>query len=363
MAFKYDASGGVLSLCIQFRHSVIPAVLCSLSFWCFLLVHIAAAYSEWRRRYEGSAATEVDWAELHTITGMATFFQVFYLNNCYTRYLQLHAASLNLCSNAVNLAMDTKLLFGQQCPEILWLSMRYHLASLYLFFRSLDGAETRKWPVALGSKLLLPSEARYLHGVAPEQRCTTLLMWQAEIIVEGSIRADVAPTFRKDMVDKVTCSRDIQQVIKRTNDLPIPFQYFHLLAILLVINLGLAAFLSGKVCTPLSSFAFVVSEIIFLGMVELAAELAGPFGDQEVDFPVEDWLINAYNDVVNVVESGRPYQSSWDTTAKRGKKLRRIGMCAEFEDETTTDEYVPLAPNGDRKFVRMEMAEEDPADS
>merc|ERR1719198_1727855 len=35
---------------------------------------------------------------------------------------------------------------------------------------------------------------------------------------------------------------------------------------------------------------YLFAELIFIGMVELSSQLSDPFGQDEVDFPINDWL-------------------------------------------------------------------------
>merc|ERR1740121_103016 len=85
-------------------------------------------------------------------------------------------------------------------------------------------------------------------------------------------------------------------------DLPVPFQYFHLLNVSVLVNLfflGYAYAMSGLLIGPV---IFLVIEIAFMGMMVLSTELADPFGDDEVDFPINAWLTSFCNASISVLE-------------------------------------------------------------
>merc|ERR1712076_130887 len=59
---------------------------------------------------------------------------------------------------------------------------------------------------------------------------------------------------------------------------------------MVTMNLCLWAFQMGRSTSIFAPFIYFMSELIFIGMVELASQLSDPFGQDEVDFPINDWL-------------------------------------------------------------------------
>merc|ERR1712194_671806 len=49
-------------------------------------------------------------------------------------------------------------------------------------------------------------------------------------------------------------------------------------------------------------FVFFMAQLIFMGMMELASQLADPFGDDEVDFPIKKWLGHFFESAAVLLE-------------------------------------------------------------
>merc|ERR1711879_269087 len=104
--------------------------------------------------------------------------------------------------------------------------------------------------------------------------------------------------------------------------LPVPFQYFHLLSVLIVANQFFMAY--GLAFTP-SMFGipvFILASMIFLGMMEVASDLSDPFGDDEVDFPISAWIAEWFHQMVMIAEHELPVGThEWEHVAAKQKPL------------------------------------------
>ena len=103
-------------------------------------------------------------------------------------------------------------------------------------------------------------------------------------------------------VYKVYGFRAIQMEISDILDLPIPFQYFHIMSLMLMVNCTLWSYGMGTYPSYISSVIFFCALLIFMGMRELAAALADPFGEDEVDFPINMWMNEAIRNVQQQLE-------------------------------------------------------------
>lgn len=72
--------------------------------------------------------------------------------------------------------------------------------------------------------------------------------------------------------------------------MPVPFQYFHLLNMMVCVNVSFWAYAMAMTKSLLAPVCFFFAALIFIGMLELAKLFSDPFGDDEVDFPVHIWL-------------------------------------------------------------------------
>merc|ERR1719401_3329686 len=120
------------------------------------------------------------------------------------------------------------------------------------------------------------------------------------------------------MVDRLVQVRDQQQQIRDTLKLPMPFQYFHLLNMMVVVNLLLWAYGMGITRSYFTPVGFFFSELIFCGMMELAGQMSDPFGKDEVDFPLHHWLAASLWDAAVVLEYEYTIgRDGWSEVARR----------------------------------------------
>lgn len=103
--------------------------------------------------------------------------------------------------------------------------------------------------------------------------------------------------------------------------LPIPFQYFHLLSMMIIINLGLWAFAMGLTASWFAPVVYVFCSGTFIGMLQLASQLSDPFGNDAVDFDLHGWIRGAHvSAVYHFGDRGRsgPLQEARASTERRG---------------------------------------------
>merc|ERR1719343_187113 len=80
-----------------------------------------------------------------------------------------------------------------------------------------------------------------------------------------------------------------------TVELPIPFQYFHLLNMMVVMNTVTWAYAMGTTRSMFAPVVYFFAALIFMGMLSLGSQLSNPFGEDEVDFPVHEWVTEYVN--------------------------------------------------------------------
>mmetsp|Transcript_155461 Transcript_155461/g.270358 ORF Transcript_155461/g.270358 Transcript_155461/m.270358 type:complete len:271 (+) Transcript_155461:167-979(+) len=106
----------------------------------------------------------------------------------------------------------------------------------------------------------------------------------------------------KCMVDALHHIRRHMSDVQDTSMLPVPYPYFHLLSMMLVCNLALWAYCMGLADSIFSPVVFTAAASIFMGLMELASQLSAPFGDDDVDFPIEQWLTDVSRDTFALSE-------------------------------------------------------------
>mmetsp|Transcript_51404 Transcript_51404/g.92608 ORF Transcript_51404/g.92608 Transcript_51404/m.92608 type:complete len:377 (+) Transcript_51404:120-1250(+) len=327
MAFEYDTEAGLVQTAFTFRHTVIPTTLGRCDFWIFFALHITIVVL-FRTGYlkaaeEKTSPEYLDWNDMKVVTAIATFFEVFYTNQCYTRYLHLYDQVKKMLGNAINMSVEAALHMKGTCPQHVVLANRYHLASMVLFFSQMEECVDPELRDKLTKALIKPDEAKYLDHFDPSQRSIICLQWCADVQREAHTRAKAPANILKSLSDKVLKARDFQQEVWDTQQLPVPFQYFHLLNVMLTVNITLWAYVMGVTEAYSGTICFFFAELIFMGMVEMAGALADPFGSDEVDFPVNEWLSETFHYVVVVLNYKRlGHAEDWAEIASKEKKLK-----------------------------------------
>jgi len=306
MGFYYDPSVGPLSTATTIASTVVPHVLRRREFWLFFTLHISI-YTAYNLGYLTSANdktqhTYIEWNNVKVITALTSFFEVFYTNQCWTRYVHLYRESRQLLTNLHDLVFELRLYlskvdsYGQ---SVCWLSARYAVLAVELYFlemrrlgedREWAWLSDKDWQELISKKLVYPEERSYLATLNKEQRRSVLLSKSAEVAKRGVEKSRLPNNVLKSVVSTLEMIREEMQEVADTVDLPIPFQYFHILNMMVCMNTVVWAYAMGITHSIFGPVVYYFAALIFLGMLELGSQLSNPFGQDEVDFPVAAWL-------------------------------------------------------------------------
>lgn len=220
------------------------------------------------------------------------------------------------------------------------------------------------------------TEERLLAMVEKPKRRQVLLQWSAEVIKGGhaeaqrSAEAKAPANILKAMLDKTFKSKSIQQEILDEINLPVPFQYFHIVNVMLSVNLLLWAYIMGCTQSIWGTLVFVYCSLLVVGMLELANEMTMPFGCGDVDFPVELWFLHTYDNVVlmlnldspvrggdlkKILEQERKLEPNDHENAIRTERTSGIALRRpqNFIDAQAASSYTPLRQNEFRELERV----------
>lgn len=110
-----------------------------------------------------------------------------------------------------------------------------------------------------------------------------------------------------------------QKQVTHNMRFPVPFQYFHLLNLMVFVNICLAAYGMAITYSVFAPFSYFFAALIFMGMMELAAELVDPYGDDDIDFPMTHWLTQTWGTCTEMCEfDDRPmHKNHWERSLAR----------------------------------------------
>jgi len=303
MPLLYDSGSSYLDTCLRCSNTVVPSVLKRFEFWLLFAFHLMVNFAYRHGWLHGADDKRtmlfIEWNEMKVIGAITTFFEVFYTNQCFSRYLKLHTLTRTLLGTLYDYAFELRLHLIKDNPNHLRLACRCFLASILLFFYEMNSQVSEsEWRELKRLGLLRDDEKQFLLSMDKHQRSHVMMQWSAEATKDTKMPANVM----KSSVDKLLKARLLQQQVVDTINMPIPFQYFHLLRLMVVMNLLMWSYGMGITDSIFSPCVYFLAAFIFMGMMELAAQLSDPFGDDEVDFPVSDWLAEFLHNMAVICE-------------------------------------------------------------
>eukprot|EP00928_Gymnodinium_smaydae_P066185 TRINITY_DN4922_c0_g1_i5.p2 TRINITY_DN4922_c0_g1~~TRINITY_DN4922_c0_g1_i5.p2 ORF type:complete len:282 (-),score=70.78 TRINITY_DN4922_c0_g1_i5:79-924(-) len=242
-----------------------------------------------------------------------TFFVVFYSGHVFSRYNDLYNLTKEMLEYCVQTAMLLRVNIADE--RVRWKVMKLVLASVFMFLfertsikddytvdNEEDSMSRPEWEQLMQLGFITPKECAKL-----ESHCKALkddaipsfvvLQWCIELLRHTTHD----PNNRFDMLDAFdSCFYSCWQAqvsVVNVLELPMPFQYFHIMNLMLMINLVLWAYSLALQESLFAPFIFMFVQMMFQGIRELATSLSNPFGKDDVDFPLDQWAFDVYRKV------------------------------------------------------------------
>jgi len=248
------------------------------------------------------------------VTGLLTFFLVFYGSQSYSRL------NIWVCLVRNHFPAD---------PNVQWNATRLLLASMHIQYYTLNESEggaaitAEEWETIKKRNLLKENEIDALK-MYTGYRPFLPLVWALGEVEDALLpkqsgdasEADVerANSERFRVSDLLSNFRELAFTFRGhcgqiSNWLkqPVPFPYFHVLTLLLVLDLLLISY--GLVTLDftwyLTAAIYAIICVAFLGLKEVAVAMSDPFGDDAIDFDLEAMLSGAYKNAVALLRDTR----------------------------------------------------------
>mmetsp|Transcript_93689 Transcript_93689/g.269828 ORF Transcript_93689/g.269828 Transcript_93689/m.269828 type:complete len:401 (+) Transcript_93689:136-1338(+) len=358
--FYYDEKAGYLVTAVRLRHTVILAVLQRRAFWVLLTFHLLVNFVR-RSGFDQCLIEEnpwhIGWHSIKVISTMTIFFEVFYTNECWKRYTGLYSQTREMLHTTYDFITELRLLIGRTSKRHLRLSVRYLMSAVMLFFYEMDNVvNDHEWAQLLKLGLITEDEIRVLQNLSPPEKNIFLVHWSADVACDGHALAmekkKVPPNMRKSLLERLLMIRHLQHQVRDVLGLPVPFQYFHLLNWMIVLNLMLWAYHMGCSISPIDTLIYTAASMVFMGMMELASAFADPFGNDEVDFPVGSWMTEWLRQCVTLLEYTYPGESDeWEEALNNATELSKDLIDVNiFMDCGFADSPRAAMPDDPRRF-------------
>ena len=274
MTISYDPGSQSVSFIVQWRGTIFPLVLSDPLFWTLFILHIVLlTYQNLEMAAGRDGLPPLDWNAASVSMGLLTFFVIFYGNHCYTRYFELFGQCIGIGRILTVWAFMVKSTFSHCTPQRRWNIMRPMLAGMCIHYSIVytdddedgKGVSKSEWQAIQEQNLLSQDECDQLdvyQGPLP----TLCATWALDEVKAALVQDQLDSDPRQDLLETRVAAKTGQlvsqprlTVYNRFEDLareftgltgatmellsqPVPFPYFHVLKILLLVALAILGY-------------------------------------------------------------------------------------------------------------------------
>jgi len=282
------------------------------------------------------------WSDMRILTAMTTFFEVFYTGECFSRYIRLWGLVNKSFSKAYDWVFMARFFMRETGRPYDRLSGHWLMVTLILALYEARAKEPMPNAglqnlVLMG--LLKQHEVDFIRSIDSDQRIIVSLHVAADIALHGYREAN-AP--RNALKESNTSLDEFRQLVQDLHDLmnfPLPFEYVHLLSLMITMNLILWAYGIGVTRSIFGPIFYFFAAIIFTGMMDLASQLSDPFGEDDADFPLTHWILEFLTNMSALLD------------------YEHDGLNIGFEDDLADEEQTPMQLRIDLHSIQRLLGE------
>lgn len=329
MPIAYDPGAGIFRTLCSWSGTILQLILTKPLIYCLCLVHglfVLADFILWKGEHPGEEWTQsasdrqlpkLSWKAGALTTSLLIFFIVFYGSQSYSRFYTLYGHCIGLGGATMEWTALVKLHLIPE-PGARWNAVRYILAAMHVMYFGLRdvgptaGVDEEEWETIRTRQLLTPGEVdtiKAYKGFKPFLPVHWAMMEaEKQLRIADHSDSKSETLMLQQLQEKAFAFRGHCGQIHNLLQQPVPFPYFHILNLMLVITLTIVAYiLVPEGDWYLTLFIQFIASLVLLGLKEVAICLADPFGDDAVDFNVDVFLQAAYkNAVANLSDDHEP---------------------------------------------------------
>eukprot|EP00746_Dinoflagellata_sp_MGD_P007792 gnl/MRDRNA2_/MRDRNA2_115492_c0_seq1.p1 gnl/MRDRNA2_/MRDRNA2_115492_c0~~gnl/MRDRNA2_/MRDRNA2_115492_c0_seq1.p1 ORF type:complete len:362 (+),score=49.15 gnl/MRDRNA2_/MRDRNA2_115492_c0_seq1:98-1183(+) len=343
---KYDPTEHTLRIAFRIGSSTIPNVLRRPETWFIVAVNIVVTFGT-TKGFISIDRNLCPPTALSILSGLMTFFLIFYSNNCFARYFALHAKVRDMMGGLYDFCWECRLRLDYKNNRRR--AMYYMLAGTLGFFHEATNGDLSGEEIAkLRARGLISGlEEIYLRDhFTAKAKSFLILHWCCETVTYGlRTQGTNNDRFIKMFQDKVYAIRRLHQDVVDTLKLPLPFQYFHVMNLMLLCTLFMMAIVDGTNTNYAGSIVFFLVLVAFMGIREVAMGMSDPFGDDDVDFPIDDWFNEVLHTCIHLLEFEYKVDKPTNFTAVEPLSAR-FPSSGEAVPDPYAKSYQELFPGG-----------------
>ena len=120
--------------------------------------------------------------------------------------------------------------------------------------------------------------------------------------------------------------------------LPIPLPYFHTLVVLQNVCFAIMSWSLLSFVSFLTPIVFFFAVLVTVGLREVAVALSDPFGKDDVDFPVDKWIVQLRANALLVHKDNRVFQKPNRDSTQSSSTQTDVKDEEEHEEEEVDDD-------------------------
>jgi len=174
------------------------------------------------------------------------------------------------------------------------------------------------------AKLVRKDEVDFFRDprMGPSQRLLVMLHMVGDLTRQG-LAGQSDKVVVTEIINRILAYREYHQELVDTLELAIPFQYHHLLTAVVSGNLMVLAYGMALTDSCLAPPIFIIMTVMFMGMMDLSAQLWNPFGSDAVDFPVNKWVSECLAGLSAILEYEHDgAKEGWKTELEEEKQVK-----------------------------------------
>mmetsp|Transcript_2648 Transcript_2648/g.6855 ORF Transcript_2648/g.6855 Transcript_2648/m.6855 type:complete len:576 (-) Transcript_2648:50-1777(-) len=333
MTFYYNPSKPLILAAAAWKATTFRIILCGFEFWFYVAIH--TAFLLVLKMTDLKFGSDFPFQAITPVSFFMIFMIIFYNGQCYERYLEFYQHVMNCLHSGVFFVHELCVTFHYaEVEKHRIAATRFIMAAVFIFYMNVTGGMPgrNEWNEVITKGLLLPGEVRLLQEY-PGGRVTLILTSWALRAVQAALIKDCFWQPNSQHIAHVhnRLNEHVHRLVTSCNRisyllaLPIPFPYFHLLNIVLNCNFFIlaGALATFRMYSSIVAYAFAL--LIFMGIREVSNSLADPFGVDDVDFPVEQFLDHTFNDAIGLLEA-------FSNPAVHARVIEQINKSQPFTD-------------------------------
>jgi len=309
----YDPkASGIMSI-VTWEATVFQMVLKRKEFYVYILWNLVLT-SGFMFAVPDNKIQEFNWDAASIMQYVMTFFVTFYNDMCYTRYQRLYPAITEFADSVMDMVESfSHLLHWPALKKHRIACSKYLLAILYEHFLMVCGGRLHEdgWDAMIKKGLLSEAEVALLIKFPGGRASPVICCWVLFVVKDALYQTcmwrkdadgnDVSQQtvhiynrFAKQLVHmEMACNKIGYEIAN-----PIPFAYYHLMNFILLFNILLLATFSALFKSYATTLPFGMALLVYMSLREVSTALADPFGEDAVDFDIQDILRACYDRTV-----------------------------------------------------------------